>query len=173
MFSVFALLSVFVLLSAIVTWVTYGRRRTRFLPDFESLLERPELVDGFSDLVAARSFLKGEFRGRNVVILVQHGDEDPTLVVSMETHAALTMDTYDFAGYKADREGELALFALEVKHELMLRHMDGYLKAQRCPLGFFPRSFDRSKWQSVLEAMDTLAGSIERRASASTVAAAR
>jgi hypothetical protein len=60
--------------------------------------------------------------------------------------------------------------ALEVKHELMLRHMDGYLKAH---LGLLPGFFDRSKWRSVLEAMDTLAGSIEQRGSSPTAAAAR
>jgi hypothetical protein len=169
MFLDFALLLVFVVLAAVVTWVTYGQRRTRFLPDFETLLERPEFVSGFG----GRSLLKGEFRGRNVSILVQHADDEPTLVVSVEVRASLAWDTYDFAGYKGDREGELALFALEVKHELTLRHVDGYLKAQWQPLGLFPGSGDRSKWRSVLEALDTLAGSIERRASSPTVSAAR
>lgn len=169
MFLVFALLSLFVLLSAMVVWVTSARRRTRFMPDLETLLQRPEFVSGFG----GRSLLKGEFRGRNVSILVQHADDEPTLVMSMETRALRTWDTYDFANYKGDREGELALFTLEVKHELMLRHMDGCLKAAWQPLGLFPRSGDRSKWQSVLEAMETLAGSIERRASSPTVPAAR
>lgn len=164
----FALLAIFVLLSAVVVWVTYSGRRTRFSPAFGTLLECPEPLGSFSDHVAGRSGLKGQFRGRNVVILVEQGDEseDSTLVVSMETHAPRTMDTYDFAGYKADREGEVALFALEVKHDLRLRHMDGYLKAEGQPRKFFPRVFDRSKWQSVLEAMDTLADSMEGRASA-------
>jgi hypothetical protein len=170
---------IYVLLAAVVIWVTYGYggRRTSFLPDFGRLLELPELADGFSDRVAGRSLLKGEFRGRNVVIVLQHGteDESPILVLSMETHAPPTMETYDFAGYKADREGELALFALEIKHQMKLRHRDGYLKAQ-CyapSLGFFAGVFDSSKWQTVLEAMDTLARSIEQRASSSTVSAVR
>ena len=163
-----ALLSVLVLLSAVIWWVTYSRRRIRFLPGFETLLERPEIVGSFSDHVAGRSCLKGEFRGRDVAILVEHSDEESTLLVSMATGAARRMDTYDFADYRADREGEAALFALEVKHDLRLRHMDGYLKARGEPRKFFPRSFDRSKWQSVLEAMETLARSMERRESAPT-----
>lgn len=169
MFSVFALLSLFVLLSSVVMWMTYAHRRTRFMPDFETLLQRPEFVSGFG----GRSLLRGEFRGRNVSILVQHADDEPTLVVSMETRAPRTPDTYDFADYKCDRDGESALFTLKVRHELMLRHMDGYLKAEWQPLGLFPGSGDRSKWRSVLEAMDTLVGSIERRASSTTVSAAR
>jgi len=166
MFTALALLSVFVLLSAAVVWATYARRKRALLPDFGGLLEHPEFVDGLTGVIVGQSFLKGQFRGRNVVVLLQDTEEESRLVVTMETHALRTMDTYDFADYKGDREGELALFALEVKHELNLRHFDGYLKAEWQPLGFLPRSFNRSKWQSVLEAMNTLAGSIERRASA-------
>ena len=73
---------------------------------------------------------------------------------------------YDFAGYRPDRGSELALFALEAKHELRLSHHDGCLKALWQPIGFFifPGHFERPKWQSVLEAMHTLADSLERRA---------
>jgi hypothetical protein len=68
---------------------------------------------------------------------------------------------------------ELALFALEIKHEIALRHEDGCLKAAWRPQSvFFPGHFDAQKWQSVLEKMQTLAGSIERRASAPAVSAA-
>jgi hypothetical protein len=59
----------------------------------------------------------------------------------------------------------LALFALEAKHDLVLRLRDGCLKALWQPfnLMFFPGVFDPDKWQSVLEAMHCLAGSLERR----------
>jgi hypothetical protein len=167
MFSILALLSLCVLLSAAIMWATYARRRRALPPELGRLLERAELVDGFAGVVAGQSFLKGQFRGRNVVVLLQQGEEESTLLITMETHGPRAMDTYDFAGYKGDREGEVALFALEVKHELKLRHLDGYLKAEWQPLGFLPRSFNRSKWQSVLEAMDALAGSIERRVASS------
>ena len=163
------MLSLFLWLSAIVIAVKYGGRRKGILPDFGRLLECPEFVDNVSDWVGGRSVLKGQFRGRNVALLLEDGELESTLIISMQTHGARTMDTYDFAGYKGDRESEVALFALEVKHGLMLRHMDGYLKAQGQPpaVGFFQGVFDPSKWQSVLEAMDTMAGSIERRASSS------
>jgi hypothetical protein len=161
----FGLISVFVLLSAVILWARYVWRRTRSLPGFETLLDHLEVSDGLTDFVAGRALVKGEFRGRKVAIIVEQSDEESTLIVTMETRAAPTMDTYDFAGYKADREGDRAVFALEVKHGLRLRHMDGSLKAEGQPHRLFPRTFDRPKWQSVLEAMDTLCGSIERRVS--------
>ena len=88
------------------------------------------------------------------------------LVVSMETGAAAAMEPLDFAGYRPDRGTELALFALEAKHELRLSHQDGCLKALWQPIGFFifPGHFERPKWQSVLEAMHTLADFVARRA---------
>ena len=168
MFLTFALLSLFFVLSAVIPWMTYGRRRSRFLPHLETVLECPEFVAGFG----GRSSIKGEFSGRNVAIRVHDTEDQLTLIVSMETRAARTMDTYDFADYKGDRDGEAALFALQVKHELVLRHVDGWLKAQWYPVGLFARSFDRSKWRSVLVAMNALAGSIERRAPPLTVSAA-
>ena len=57
------------------------------------------------------------------------------LVVSMETGAAAAMEPLDFAGYRPDRGTELALFALEAKHELRLSHRDGCLKALWQPIG--------------------------------------
>ena len=150
------------LLSAIVAWLVYRRRKTRFVADFARLLESPRSSDGLGDWIANRSAVTGEFRGRKVAIVLQDGNEEEpsTLIIAMATHAAPKMDTYDFAGYKGDRDGEVAAFALEVKHGLRLRHVEGCLKAFH---DSFPSSFNPSKWQSVLEAIDTLCGSVERR----------
>jgi hypothetical protein len=151
-------------------WLAYGYPGKGFLPGFAELLDRPQIVTGFINWFSGRSYLKGEFRGRKVVILLQRkrGRYDPParLVVSMETGAAAAMDSHDFAGYKSDRGTELALFVLEATHELRLMHRDGCLKALWQPIRFFifPGRFERPKWQSVLEAMHTLAGSLERRA---------
>jgi hypothetical protein len=148
-------LVLFVLLSAIVIWLAYGRRNTRFAADFARLLESARSVDGFGDWIAGRAAV------RKVAIVLRDGEDQPsTLVIAMATNAAPKMDTYDFAGYKADRDGEVAAFALEVKHGLKLRHVEDSLKAVHHSL---PGSFDPSKWQSVLEAMDALCGSMERR----------
>jgi len=158
--------AVFLLLAGMSLWFTYGTAGTGFLPGFARLLDHAEVVGGLRNLLIGRSFVTGAFRGRKVMVLVQHGNRSrpQMVVVSMETRAAATMDTYDFAGYRADREGELALFALEAKHELVLRLQDGCLKALWEPLKplFLPGSFQPAKWQSVLEAMASLAGSLER-----------
>jgi hypothetical protein len=157
-----SLLVLFFLVSAIVAWLTYGRRTTRFVADFARLLESPRSVDGFRHWTGGRSAVDGEFHGRKVGIVLQNGDEEvpSRVVIAMATHAPPEMDTYDFAGYRADRDGELAAFALEVTHSLRLRHVEGVLRASR---DSFPSSFDPSRWQSVLEAMDTLCRSMERR----------
>jgi hypothetical protein len=154
-------------------WAAYGRPKTGFLPDFATLLDGPEFIYGLENTLAKRAFLKGEFRGRKVVVLLQNGQGEfsRNLVVSMETHVRVTMASYELTGDTLDREGELALFALEVKHEFKLMHEEGCLKARWAPekMGSifsldFPANFDTEKSQSVLEAMHTLAGSIERRA---------
>jgi hypothetical protein len=158
------------LLAAIAAWRAIGRAKSGFLVDFARLLDGPEIVDGFGNLLIKRSFLKGEFRGRKIVIMLQNGrgEYSARIVVSMETQSAATMEAYEFANYRSDRDGERALFALEVKHEFRLRHENGCLKALWVPALVtpltFPPLFDPSKWQGVLETMDTLAGSLEKRA---------
>jgi hypothetical protein len=165
-----------VVVVAAYLWFGYGRATTpTFLLDFAKLLDRPELVDGLANRVSRRSCLKGEFRGRKIVVLLAQVDneyQEYNLVVSMETRAIGAMDSYSFANYRPDRETELALYALEVTHALRLRHDDGCLKAEWAPtpsgfpfVGFIGRC-DPSTWRRVLERMDTLAGSLERRASA-------
>ena len=171
------LVLIFFSLAAVVMWHQYGRSQASSLPGLAKLLERSEFVDGFDNWLAGRRFLRGEFRGRKVVIMHQSRDEDgdpaPMIVVSMETRAGASMETYELAGFKPDRETERALFALEVKHELALKHEERCLKARWRPSAvFFPRAFDASTAQSVLEAMHTVASSIERRAPAPGVSAA-
>ena len=155
----------FVLLAALAMWFAFGR--PGFLRDFAKLLDQPEFVDSFGNRLVQCWFLKGEFRGRKVVILLQRSKTVKMVVVSMETRAAITMEPADFTGYRADREGELALFALEVKHDLRLQHADGCLKVMWQPSNVFsrfafPPPLDAPKWRSVLEAMSTLSGSLER-----------
>ena len=150
-------------------WVIYSQTRTGFLFSFAMLLDQPAIERTFTNWVVGRSFLRGEFRGRKIVVLLQEKRGRAgrfMVVVSMETRAERTMETYDWTGYRPDRETELALFALEVDHELRLRHSDRCLKAlwQPFKLFGFPGEFDRPKWQSVLEGMHMLAGSLERRA---------
>ena len=73
-----------------------------FLPEFATVLEWPEFVNG--GWLLKRSFLKGQFKGRKVVILLQRytGRYQNMVVVSMESHAPVTMENYDLAGYRPD-----------------------------------------------------------------------
>lgn len=151
----------------------YGQPFRGFLSDVATLVDRPEFVHGFQNNLARRAFLKGEFRGRKVVVLLQNGkgEYSRNFVVSMETHAPVAIESYEFTGW-SDRDGELALFALEVKYEFKLRHEEGCLKARWVPQKMaslfnfdfkYPPGLDTEVCQRVLEAMHTLAGSIERR----------
>ena len=158
------------LFAGMSVWLKYGRPMGGVLLDFAKLVDGAEVVDDLRNRLAGRTFLRGAFRGRRVVILTQSGNRHrpDMLVVSMETRAAMAMDSHDFTGYRADREGELALFALEAKLEFVLGLKDECLKALWQPhsLSLLPRRFDPPKCQRVLEAMHTLAGSLERRPAA-------
>jgi hypothetical protein len=163
-----------VILIALGVWLVFGRSRPAFLRDFARLLDRPE----FDSESSNRECLKGEFLDRRVAILLQYhlGRDRDMVVVSMETRATTTMETHDFANWP-DRDTEAALYTLEVNHGLKLRHSDGCLKALWQPLayfwrfpGFFPGPFELTKWQSVLEKMEVVARSIERRAALASLA---
>ena len=62
----------FFLVAVSLAWglLVYGRPKTRFLSDFATLLDRPEFVHGLENTLAKRAFLKGEFRGRKVVVML-------------------------------------------------------------------------------------------------------
>jgi hypothetical protein len=160
---------VLILLAVCVWLLRSGRPKKGFLPDFAKVLEHPAFVE--SDDIRRRSFLKGEFRGRKVVVMLQLGWQrwQPMVVVSMETQVEAGMESAELTGFRDDREGELALFALEVTHDLKLRHEARCLKAKWAPFAFplmFSPTFDPPKWQSVLGAMHTVSGALERRETA-------
>jgi hypothetical protein len=162
-----ALIVLVVACAAIGVW--FARRRPGVPHDFAALLERPEFVDDPGNSLHRRTAVQGEFRGRHVAIVLEqrHRSFSPVIIVSMATRAAMSIKTYEFAGYRAGREGELALFALEVNHAMTLTHENGSLTAQwggslHALVGFW-NQLDAAKWRSILEAMDTLTGSIEQR----------
>jgi hypothetical protein len=153
------------LILAIAVWLAYGRPKSGFLSDFAKLLDRPEFVDGPDIGPTTRRSVKGEFRGRKVVVMLENRRGVYKIVVSMETQSARTMESYEFTGYRPSREAEMALYALDVKHNLRLTLRDGYLSALGQPGTSFvfagPGVFEPAKWQSVLDTMHTLAGSLQ------------
>jgi hypothetical protein len=152
----------------IVYWLSRADGRTGFLPDFATLLDRPEIRVGFANHVSGRSYLVGEFSGRKVTILLERvGEDRPSfLVVSMETSCLRALSHSDFEDHAPDRAGELALFALKARHDLRLALSDGCVtaRAEQQILRPFPGRFDPDKWRDVLQQMHALAGSLERRA---------
>src|SRR5262245_53958290 len=93
-----------VVLAAISMWYSYGR--PALMRDFAALLEHPEFVEGAGNAVLRRWFLKGEFHGRKVVVLMQQQRRrfDPAIVLSMETRARTAMEHADLTGDRVDRE---------------------------------------------------------------------
>lgn len=141
-----------------------------FLHQFAQLVERPQIVEGFTGYLTGRSTLTGEVRGRNVEIFLKRKrtrrHSVGYLVVSMGTTAPTTVASHAMSSYRHDRDAELALFALEAKHDVRLTHEPYTLKVLWMPAGFvlFPGRFDPGKWRDVLTQMHALAGAIERKA---------
>lgn len=152
----------------IIYWLSRADGHRGFLQDFAKLLDGPEIRAGFANYVYGRSYLVGGFSGRKVRILLERGGEDSPsfLVVSMETRDLRALSHSDFEDHARDRAGELALYALKARHDLRLALRDGCVKARAEPRMFrsFPGRFDPDKWRDVLQQMDALAGSLERRA---------
>jgi hypothetical protein len=137
-------------------------RKAGFLPGVSTLLERTTITEGFADGVAGRSSVTGEFRGRKVVVTLHQPGRfgRAHLVVSMETKATQTVDEHELLRIRYARDDQ----ALDVLQGLRLTHLPGSLKVLWEPVAVwvpFPGRFWPQKWQSVLEAMHTLAGMLE------------
>jgi hypothetical protein len=161
-----------VLTLAVIVWLASRLPRQGYLQDFAKLLDGPEFIDGPHPGPTTRHSVKGGFRGRKVLIVLESRRGAYKIAVSMETHSAETMKSYEFTGYRASREAEMALYALEVKYSLRLTLGDGYVKAAGSPRTSFtfagPGVFEPKRWRGVLEAMHTLAGSLDRPAPSAT-----
>jgi hypothetical protein len=153
----------------LLVWFLHKMGGSDFLPDFARLLDRPQIVDGFTGFLTGRSSLSGEFRGRGVEISLKRKRGRHSLgylVVTMRTGTPVKIDSHAFSAFRNDRDAELALFALEARHEVKLTHEPYSLKVLWMPIGFFifPGRFEPEKWRDVLTHMHALAGSLDRRA---------
>jgi hypothetical protein len=161
-----------VLTLAVIVWLASRLPRQGYLQDFAKLLDGPEFVNGPHIGPTRRHSLDGKFRGRKVTVVLQNRRGVHKIFVSMETHSARLMESFEFTGYRPSREAEMALYALEVTHDLRLTLGDGYLKASGSPRTSFtfagPGVFEPKRWRGVLEAMHTLAGSLDRPAPSAT-----
>jgi hypothetical protein len=137
----------------------------RFLPRFASLLSEPTIQRGALSYFSGRSYATGRFQGREVAVRLQlkrsrYGQG--YLVVALRTGGPPVLDYDAIDARTQDDAGRRALFAIAA-HDLLVSVEGGWLKALWNPQGFviFPGGFSDEKWRQVLEAMHTVATSLE------------
>ena len=137
----------------------------QFLSGFAGLLTAPTLKRGPFSYLSGRSYAAGAFRGREVAVRLQQRRGDYQvgyLVISVRTGGPATLDYNGIETHTRDEAGKHALFTIAA-HDLLLTVEDGWLKTMWKPVGFvlFPGRFSEEKWRPVLEAMQTVATSLE------------
>ena len=136
----------------------------RFLPSFVQLLENASVAGAWT-LLSGRALASGTFAGRPVAIELQlkRGRySQGYLIVSMRTNESVALDS---AGVDARATGDAArraLFTLATR-DLQLSVDAGWLRARWQPQGFvlFPGTFNAPVWRDVLDAMQTVAASLD------------
>jgi hypothetical protein len=137
----------------------------QFLPAFARLLSNPKVQQGPFSVLSGRSYVTGQFLGRDVAIRLQSPrgeDQAGDLVVAVRTAGPPALDASGVDARTRDDAGRRALFTIAA-HDLLLSVEDGWLKTMWTPVGFvmFPGRFSDEKWRPVLEAMSAVASSLE------------
>lgn len=154
----------FLIVIGVVVWMFLAQSQ-QFLPAFAQLLTSPTIKGGPFSLVSGRSYATGQFQGRDVAIRLQlrRGKYQlGYLVVAVRTGGAQTLDYNGIESRTRDEAGQRALFTI-ANNDLLLTVEDGWLKTMWKPVGFviFPGRFAEQKWRPVLDAMQTVATSLE------------
>ena len=149
---------------AFVAW-KFTTADRQFLPGFARLLSAPVRQQGPLSVLSGRAYLTGQFRGRDVAIRLQKRRGEYQLgylVVAMRTSGPPLLDANGIETHTADAAGRKALFTI-AKHDLLLSVEGGWLKTMWQPIGFmiFPGRFEDRKWRPVLEAMASIASSLD------------
>jgi hypothetical protein len=128
-------------------------------------LTDPKIEKGPLSLFSGRSYAVGTFRGRDVAIRLQlkrsrYGQG--YLVVAVRTGGQPMLDDSGIDARTRDEAGRRALASI-TSHGLLPSVEEGWLKVLWKPQGFiiFPGRFSKEKWRDALEAMHTLATSLE------------
>ena len=137
----------------------------RFLPGFARLLTSPRLEQSPSSLFSGRSYVTGLFEGRDVAIRLQQRRgryQLGYLVIAVRTAGVSTLDYNGIEARVRDDAGRAALFTIAAR-DLLLTVEDDWLKTMWKPMGFatFPGHFAEETWRPILEAMRTIASSLE------------
>ena len=158
----------FLLLSLIVVgflvWILNAPGQA-FLPAFARLLEGPAIQRSPFSFFSGLSYATGRFRGREVALRLQlkRGRyQTGYLVIAVRTNGSPALDASGIDAHTRDEAGRKALFTIAAK-DLLLTVEDGWLKTMWNPVGFviFPGTFEDAKWRPVLEAMTTVAASLD------------
>jgi hypothetical protein len=137
----------------------------RFLPAFARLLTSPQIEQSPFSFFSGRSYVTGQFQGRDVAIRLQQSRRRYQLgylVIAVRTAGVPTLDYNGIEARVQDDAGRAALFTIAAR-DLLLTVEDGWLKTMWKPMGFatFPGHFAEERWRSVLDAMGTIAASLE------------
>lgn len=148
----------------VVAWTLLAPAQ-QFLPAFARLLTAPSIKQGPLSFLSGRSYVAGQFGGRDVAIRLQQKRgkyQMGYLVVAVRTNGPVTLDANGIEAHARDDAGRRALFTIAT-NDLLLTVEDGWLKTMWKPIGFvlFPGRFEEGKWRPVLEAMQTVAASLE------------
>ena len=136
-----------------------------FLPAFARLFTEPVLQQSPLSFFSGRSYATGRFGGREVAVRLQQKRgkyQTGYLVIAVRTGGPRPLDANGIETHTRDEAGRKALFTLAA-NDLLLSVEDGWLKTMWKPVGFviFPGRFTEEKWRPVLEAMSTVAASLE------------
>jgi hypothetical protein len=158
------LLPLLLVVAGVAVWLFIAPGR-RFLPAFARLLTSPQLEQGPFSVFSGRSYVTGQFHGRDVAIRLQQrrGEyQHGYLVIAVRATGAQTLDASGIDARTKDDAGRRALFTIAAR-DLLLTVEDGWLKTMWKPIGFtiFPGPFAEETWRPVLEAMQTIAASLE------------
>jgi hypothetical protein len=136
-----------------------------FVPAFAGLLSGATVKRGMFNVLSGRSYATGQFRGHDVAIRLQlrRGEyQVGYLVIAVRTAGPEKLDYNGIEAHTRDESGKQALFII-ASNDLLLTVEDGWLKTMWQPVGFttFPGRFSEERWRPVLEAMQTVATSLE------------
>jgi hypothetical protein len=137
----------------------------RFLPALARLLTSPQLEHNPFSVFTGRSYVTGQFQGRDVAVRLQQRRgryQLGYLVIAVRTAGVPTLDYNGIDARIQDDTGRAALFTIAAR-DLLLTVEDGWLKTMWKPMGFatFPGHFAEEVWRPILDAMRTIASSLE------------
>ena len=147
-----------------IAWMFVAPGR-RFLPKFAELLTDPTVHRSPFSFFSGRSYATGTFKARPAVVRLQlkrtkYGQG--YLVLALRTAGAQSFDNDGIERRTPDGPGRRALVSI-ARQDLLLTVEDGWLKALWRPQGFtiFPGQFSEDQWRDVLDALHTIASSLD------------